>query len=192
MPREITTTWTNQGVAGLTTVMYFNKIHTASAQRTALNTFFTGMNGFLDNGCSWSISTAGRELNDATGVLEGAWSDPTPHVGTGTVTGEANADATQLLYQWRTPAINRGRFVRGRTFIPGVTNGQTVAGNPAGTLITGAAALGVSLCNADVGFGIWSRPVKAIPPDTGHDGLFVLASTCTVWAEYAVLRQRRR
>lgn len=185
MPREILTDWTTPAGGGFVTVMFFDSSVPVATQRTSLQGFYFSLRGVLDTGVSNSIRTAGRELNDSTGGLTGAWSEPTVHTNTGTVAGEPVPDATQMLFRWSTDQIVAGRFLQGRTFIPGLTDGNMTDGNINSAAIPGLVAVGQDLIQDAVGFGVWHRP------SSGTGGVFHEATTCSVWDELAVLRRRR-
>lgn len=185
MVREIVVDWTTYSGAGKASVMYFNEATAVASQRAALSAFFGNVDGGLDNGVSWTIRTAGREMDTATGALTGAWTHTTPYTGTGGVAGEAVADATQVLFQWQTNQIVNGRFLTGRQFVPGLANANIVNGNMSSTIVTTYAGYGATLIAAGVQFGIWHRPVA------GAGGVLWAVEACSVWPELAVLRRRR-
>lgn len=166
-------------------VMFFDLSATIASQRLALSTFLGAVDGSCDNSWSWTIRNTGRELDDASGTLTGAWSTGISYTGVGNNATEPVADATQLLYQWHTGAIVNGRFVRGRTFIPGLTSSIMVNGNVNPGNVTSFETLGTTFVNDSALFGIWHRPIS------GSGGSFHNATSCSVWAELAVLRRRR-
>src|SRR5215217_4878540 len=117
--REITTTWTTPSTRKGTSVMYFDASISATTQRTALGLLWFAVKAAQASTASYVIETTGREMDSGTGVLTGAWTEATAHAGTGTGGSVAVPDATQLILQWLTASILGGRFLRGRTFIPG-------------------------------------------------------------------------
>lgn len=185
MPREILVDWTTDSGTGKVSVFYFNEATSVASQRSALNTFLSGVDGSCANSISWSIRTAGVERNSTTGILESAWVDSTVYSGTGASATEPVPDASQALFRWQTDHVVNGRFLTGRTYIPGwsvanVTNGNITEANRAGV-----EAIGQALITAGVQLGVWHRPVLAA------GGQFWSADVCDVWAEFAVLRRRR-
>jgi len=165
--------------------MMFDIGNSVGSQRSALGTFFGAVDANLNNQVSWSVRKSGRELDDATGTLTGIWGDSPTYVGTGAGTVDSCPDATQVLLQWSTAAIVNGRFVRGRTFIPGLEVSALQLGNLQAAFITNFEAAQATLIAAAVGFGIWHRPVSA-SGGSQHD--VVIGTT---WDELAVLRRRR-
>jgi len=166
--------------------MFFDTTIAVSTQRTSLAGFLFSLNGVLDTGVSWTIRTVGRDLSDRTGALTAAWSNGTVHTDTGDVAGEPVPDATQMLFRWSTDVIVNGRFLQGRTFIPGLTDGNMVNGNISSGALPGLVAVGQDLIDDAVGFGVWHRP------SSGIGGQFEPATTASVWDELAVLRRRRQ
>ena len=185
MPREILVDWTTASGAGKVSVFWFGTTATVGPQRTALATFLGSVDGGLDNGVSWSIRGSGREVDDATGGLTGVWSDAAAHTGTGGVAGEPVPDASMMLIRWHTGIIVAGRFLQGRTFIPGLSDGNMVDGNLGSAQVANMASHGQTLIGSAVQMGVWHRPTG------GSGGVWSVATTCTVWEELAVLRRRR-
>lgn len=185
MPREIVVDWITPSGAGKASVFFFTNGNPIGDQRLALATFLGNIDGSLTVGTTWTVRTTGRELDDATGGLVDAWSDATVRTGTGGVGTEPVADSTQVLYQWHTGDIVNGRFLRGRTFIPGLAASNLDSGNLDPAVASGFAGYGTTLISAGVGLGVWHRP------QGGAGGQFETTNSCTVWTEFAVLRRRR-
>lgn len=185
MPREILIDWTTPSGSDHRSVMMFGQVSTAAEQRTALYAFLSTIKSQLEDSTSFTIETAGRELDDATGALTGVWSEGTSYTGVGVVSGQVVADSTQALMQWRTDHIVGSRFLQGRTFIPGLSASHLSNGNLDSTTITAWQAAGQALIDDAVQFGVWHRPTS------GSGGVFWAADTASVWGELAVLRKRR-
>ena len=185
MPREILVDWVTQNGGGKVSVFWAASAGTVSQQRTALQAFLTAIKTQIHTSATWSIRTDGREVDDQTGALTGQWSETSNKAGAGTAVTSSGADATQALIRWNTGEIIGGRFLQGRTFIPGISKDAIVLGNlSAGAraaLQTGADGL----VTAAQGFGVWHRPVS------GSGGAFRIFSSAGVWEELAVLRRRR-
>lgn len=186
MVREILVDWVTDAGASFRSVMYFDSDMAASDQRDAIGDFLTATNGTRSNHCVWSVENFGRVLDEATGAVTGAWSEPLNIVGTGTVESQAVPDATQIVIRWLTGVVINGRFLAGRQFMPGTALGAINAGN------VGAGTLGVyntagqALADAGVGFSIWHHPVLG----AGGSSQPVLSAQC--WNEFGVLRRRRK
>ena len=164
---------------------------TADDQCDALGDLMETLDSNLVPGTIWRIPSEGRQLDSATGELVSAWTATTFRTGDGGAAGQPVADATQVLLRWQTAAIRRGRFLRGRTYVPGLNNGYTTAGNVSSALgSTWATAIGAFL-DREVGFGVWGRPLPAKGASPAAPGVFALATGGGVWAELAVQRGRR-
>lgn len=183
--REITTEWTMASGTGKLTVMYFGTGAFISAQRTALNAFWTSVKASLDNSVSYNISTTGRELDVATGALTGGWTEATARSGSGSGVTEQVADATQGLIRWQTGIIVGGRFLQGRTFIPGLSIAALSNGNLGGSTISTFQTAANTLISAAVELDVWHRPIA------GSGGSASGVTSAAVPAELAVLRRRR-
>lgn len=186
MPREILVDWVTPAGGGFRSVTYWSETPAVVDQRAALATFLGAVDNFLDSGVTWSIETTGREMTDAEGTLTDIWSETTARGGTGGVAGNAAPDAAQVLLRWNTSQIINGRFLRGRTFIPGLSTASVADGNVAGSTLTSIQTALDAFIATVAGFGVWHRPVA------GGGGDFSLAVTGSVWAEFGMLRRRRQ
>lgn len=185
MPREIVTEWTTPAGGGFRTITFWDNAVAVVEQRQKWQDFLVDVSSVLDNGVSWLVRTSGREMDNATGTLTDEWNEATEQSGSGAGSGEPVADATQVLVRWNTNTIINGRFLRGRTFIPGLQTGLLVGGNLGSASIITVNAACVTLLTDNEGFGVWHRPVG------GAGGSFSYAIAGNVWSELAVLRQRR-
>lgn len=186
MVREITVNWNTNAGGGFVSVFHFIEATSVSTQRSALATMLGSMDAYLQSSVSWSVAQEGRERDTATGALTGAWSDAPLLLGTGAIsTGAPVPDAAQVLIRWGTGNIVDGRFLQGRTFIPGLTNGQTSGGNVNGTVLTAWQTAINTYLAAAVQPAVWHRPKN------GAGGALWAIESGTVWPEFAVLRRRR-
>lgn len=100
--------------------------------------------------------------------------------------GEPLPRATQAMVRWATTGVVNNRAVKGRTFIPAVTEGRSDTGRPNAELVADIDGSAEALiANALTQLVIWSRPAPS-RPGSQHT---VLSSS--VWSEFAVLRSRR-
>lgn len=185
MPREILTEWSTPSGSDHRTVMFFDPVGNVATQRAALKAFYDTIKSQLDNAVTWTIQTAGRELDDTTGTLTGVWSESTVSTGVGVVNGEPVADASQVVMQWRTGTIVNGRFLQGRSFIPGLSSSHLSNGNVSSTVQTAWTTAGQTLMAVASGLQVWHRPVA------GSGGLADDVTSAAVWSELGVLRRRR-
>jgi len=182
--REINTQWVLPG-GNATTVMWFDNATAVATQRTAIHALFTSLKTLQATTTSYTIDTAGREVDEATGQLVNSWSEGSSKTGTGTGGANQLADATQILVQWRTSTIAGSRFVRGRTFLPGISTVQLNNGNVLAAAQTAVVTAGNTFAGSGAGFVIYRRPVS------GSGGLGATVSSATCWSEFAVMRKRR-
>lgn len=125
-----------------------------------LVTFFTAVRAFVPTGAAMTVPSSGDLIDDASGELVGAWSEP----GGALVAGNGNGTWPQGVgarVVWATDGIRNGRRVKGSTFIvpivsssfegaSGLTAGaQSGLGNAANALVTAQAGT----------MRIWSRPL---------------------------------
>lgn len=185
MPREIITDLTTAAGGGRVSVMYFNEASPVADQREDIDTFFSSLAVSLSNTFSYEVRTTGRELDDATGGLTGAWVDSTPYTGVGANVGDVVPDASQLLIRWFTNVIVNGRFLQGRTFVPGLLGSSIDAGNVDPALVAGYTTIAQTMAGSLNGFGVWHRPTL------GAGGSFHPINDGGCWSEVAVLRRRR-
>lgn len=186
MVREILVDWTTVNGGGKTSVMYFLDGTTVADQRAALGTWLASLEGGLHNTTSYFVRQEGRQLNTSTGALEGAWTETTDYSGTGTLTsGQPVPDATQILIRWSTDHVVNGRFLRGRTYIPGTTTTNVAGGNLAATIVSSYTTDSNTFVNAGVQLAIWHRPIN------GVGGVAWAVDSAQCWSEFAVQRRRR-
>lgn len=183
--RQILVDWTTISGSGKVSVFYFTSAVAVATQRAALGTFLGATDAHLDNSCSWTIRTTGVDVDDASGALVDSWADATAQTGTGAGGTEPVADATQILVRWKTPTILGGRFVQGRTYIPGCASSNEVNGNVVTATSSAIAGFANTLIGSGAGLLVWHRPIS------GSGGLGCVPETATVWSEFAVLRRRR-
>jgi len=164
--------------------MYFQHVTedqaAANAAVAAVGAFWGAVDLRISTSVSWATEVDVVKM-DVNGVQELSFA-VTPATGTGAATGDMLPAVTQGLLRWRTGTFINGREVRGRTFIPGLSEAQATLGVMdsacAGTINTAAAAL---IADANSTLIIWSR-------------LLTLSSTVssgTAWNSFAVLRSRR-
>lgn len=190
--RQILVDWTTVNGGGKLSVFYASTAATVEDQREALGTFLNSVRVAQTTDTSYSIRAAGIEVDETDGTLTGDWHSGTPATGTGTNTGEPVPDAAQVLVRWKSSDIVNGRFVQGRTFLPGFSSQAVTDGNLNGPTQSAVQAAALILIESEAAFGIWSRPL--FDPESHalvRAGSFHVASTESVWNELAVLRKRR-
>lgn len=186
MVREILVDWTTASGGGKVSVFHFIEASPVEGQREALSDFLTACNSTLAASTSWSIRQEGRELNTVTGQLTGAWTESTSYGGAGSPGNTSVlADATQVLVRWYTDHVVDGRFLRGRTYLPGIFRNVSEGGNVYPASVSTITASGNVLAASGQQLCIWHRPKN------GAGGVTWAVDTCSVWSEFAVQRRRR-
>jgi hypothetical protein len=137
---------------------------------------------------SGAIAASGRVLEASTGLLAAYTTAPSSAtaVSSGGGSSSFGAGVAGLVVAWGTGTINRSRLVRGKSFLVPIASDQYATD---GTLVAGAinyAQNGAQgLIDADVGFGVWSRP------RSGAGGLLAPVLTRRVHNQAAFLTSRR-
>lgn len=183
--RQIEVIWTPPSGIQTASVLHFWDGVSVSTQRSRLGTFLQVVAATLSDQCTYRIATSGKVLDEATGQMTGIWNDATSYTQQGAIAEEPVADATQVLVQWNTNTIRAGRFVIGRTFIPGLPVTALINGNLAASVQGPLETAAASFAGASSGFGVYSRPRPGTP------GAIVTINSSGVAEELAVLRRRR-
>jgi len=186
MPREILTDWTTPAGGGFVTVTFWDEVPDVADQRAAWADFLTACGTSLVSTAAWTVRQSGRVMDDTTGILTDEWTDATGQLGTGANVGEPVPDSSQILVRWNTAHIVNGRFLRGRTYLPGASIGAVDDGNLLAANVLAISDAAADLIATATGLGVWHRPVNKL------GGEFRIATTAACWAEFAVLRQRRQ
>jgi hypothetical protein len=163
---------------------YFDEIDggaTPQSVITATAAFWTSLRNVIDNSLTMRVEDEVALVNDGSGQVTGI-------VGaTGaTVTGDDAADpapwATQGLIRWRTGLFANGREIRGRTFIPGVTEARSNGGVPDSSYLSNlTSAVNGLLGTTNAALMTWSRKNGDSAPVLSGSG----------WSQFAILRSRR-
>lgn len=182
---EITTSWNIPSGIPTKTYMYFNTENTLNQVRNLLGVFWSAVDGSLSNQIFWSVDPTGKILNEQSGALLGEWSDSPAVAGQGGGTQQPVADATQINLVWNTGAVVNGRFLRGRSYIPGLATGALSNGNLTEANRAAITTAGQALADSVAGLCVWHRPKNGF----GGSTLGVTSAVCR--SELAVLRHRR-
>lgn len=183
--REILVNWTTAAGGGFKTVTYWDDTHAINDQRQGLHDFLVAIRGQLANTVTFFQDQSGRVVDAGTGTLTGVWNDAEAFGNVGNGGAQCVSDATQVVVQWLTGAITNGRFIRGRSFIPGLVTTALSGGNLSPTAFGVFAPAAQALAAADLGLAVWHRPVL------GTGGNFSEVIDANVWTELGVLRRRR-
>lgn len=188
---QVTTVWSGfTGAPGFTN-LYFREsglIQTAVDNAVAaVDAFFGDLEPWEGNDVTWTIDAQVKSFDEATGALQAIYSPssaPAARVGDMNDLGPIPAG---VCIAWGTSGINRGRPVRGRTFI--VPLGYLTwegDGTPAASAMTAIRNAATDMRN-DSGseLVVWSRP------RAGAGGAAFPVTSSNVRDVAAVLRSRR-
>lgn len=183
--REWIIQWTGPGSTPKLSVLYADNSFTAADQAGAINTLLLAYKPYMNVLYSAQTRAAIRLVDSDTGELVGLDTfTPAPPV-TGSSSGQPVADSSQVLLRWATGQIVNGRFVQGRTFLPGLGVGNLNSGNVAPAVVTAMSTAAQAFALSTAGFGVWHRPKD----DALGDHFLLQGGSC--WNEVAVQRGRR-
>lgn len=178
---KVRTVWTGFGGAPGYSNLYFGGSPPAQSCIDAVRDAITILQPGFNSGVTATIDPVVVTIDDFTGNVTGTVTG-TQRVVVGTQSGELLPLATQGLIGFRTGIYATGREIRGRWFIPGMTETANVAaGVPSSSAILTFINAGNSLIGAVPEFVVYSRTKKA-------SASVVSAYSPTKWA---VLRSRR-
>jgi hypothetical protein len=153
----------------------------------AVGAWWGTVDSLIVNDVSWATEGDVALVDEVTGEITG-FESATVQSGTGASASDALPWVVQGLIRWRTAAVVNGRGVRGRNFIPGLSegvndNGVVAAVNKA-TVDAAAATLAGDIDSSMV---IWHRPnEEESTPGSAHTVI-----VGTMWTSFAELRTRR-
>lgn len=152
----------------------------AAAANTAVGAFWESVDDIMDNSVSWATEAQVAHL-DLDGTLTGSFG-VTPVTSTGETSGDALPWTTQALVQLQTGVYVGGRQVRGRLFVPGLTEAASGDGVPSTATRNAINAAAATLAAVDPPrWCVWSRKNTSA----------AAVDTASTWAQWAVLRSRR-
>lgn len=157
----------------------------------AWTTLTTIMNGALIGAIEAEVPI----IEDTTGEIQSVVST-TGGVVDPTSAAEPLPTAAQGLVRLSTNTFVDGRRLRGRVFVPGLTEASQSTGQPNSSTIASLANFGqVIIDDTSVNLVIFRRPraadPDANPPVTARAGTSASVTASTGWGEFAVLRSRR-
>jgi hypothetical protein len=185
--------------------MYFdaNPPFTPEDAHDGVVDFWTTLLNYILTGHTITVDGAVEGVDSITGDVTEV-SSVTPATITCTRTGSAMPPAVQGLVQWRTGVYSDGREIRGRTFLPALTQDLGSNGVPTAAYLTQMAAAVTALLGPTTrDLVIWRRPRKArpqvgskgdpwyLPAQSQRDGTAATVAAGTAWTKFAQLRSRR-
>lgn len=164
--------------------MYFDPGNTGGDEQAAVDSvgeFWAAHNASVRTACVLNTEPEVPTIDPATGEVTAVVTTD-PFTLDFTATGEALPAATQFLHRWTTNNFVGGRRIRGRTFIPGVTEDvNTAQGKPNAGMFTAGTTAANALLSSPAVFCLWSR----------KNGIAALVTGFSMWDQWAVLRSRR-
>lgn len=160
----------------------------------AVDALWTAVQSNIANNITWAVQGEVARLDETNGELTGV-TNGVVNAGVGTSAGDMLPFTTQLLGRQFTSAFVAGRRVRGRIFLPGLTEDANTDGAPIAGMITAWTAAQNALLTAMPNWCVWARPFDgdpdATPPKPPRDGSLHLVSSVATSPTWAVLRSRR-
>jgi hypothetical protein len=178
-----TTTFTGAtGAPWYNQLWFYGSGGSGQSAADAAGVFWGAIDNYMKSTVTWSGAPEIEEVLMETGELTGLIA-VTPHTGTGGSSAEMGPIGTQALIKWRTGVFLGGREVRGRTFVPGLSEDSNDPTGAVGVttrtaLDTAAAAL---ISDASSVFGVYSRTNRAM----------YAAASGTTNTSWSFLRSRR-
>jgi hypothetical protein len=153
----------------------------AEAQVLSIGTFWGAVDALMNNDVDWATEAEVERVNVATGDVEAVFVT-TPQTGTGALVTELLPLVAQAVVRWRTGVFVGGREIRGRTFIPGLTEAANTGGSvtPANAATIQAAAQAM-IDDVTWEMVVWSRTHAQAPE----------VATASVWSQFSYLGSRR-
>ena len=151
---------------------------------TAVHNFWNAIKSYISDQVAFQVQTDVPVINIDNGEIQSIADGGSPDQVTGTDEGDPLPYQTQLVGRLRTGVYISGRELRGRIFIPGIGEGNSVLGAPSGAVIdTVNDALTPAFVPSLSAEGVvYSR--------THHVAAPVSLATCAT--TFAVLRSRRQ
>lgn len=179
---RIVTTLTGIPGAPYYSTWHFNEAAlTAQDAADATVAWWTAVDNLFANDLTWVVPTTVDIVDPVLGETTGVTS-VTGGTGTGADSTSYLPQINQVVVRIRTGVFVGGREVRGRIFVPGLTEAASQDGILDATwLSTFNAANAALLADADSSIGVYSR---------AHN-VFHVASAMSVWTQFAALRSRR-
>lgn len=180
---RVRTNFTGLTGAPYLTTHYFGGTNESDATSAvvAVAAFYEACKVRINSNLTWAVSGEVASIDEVTGDLVDVFSVG-DSLNTGTDSNDGLPFTSQGLIRWGTSNIVSGRRLRGRTFMPGPTEGYNTAGRPTATYgSTVGPAAAALIADADTTLLVWSKTHGVAHEVTGY----------SVWNQWAELRSRR-
>lgn len=179
---KVRTLWTGGNGGNLVSTMFFEESGGTAAQaNAAVGAFWNALKSSIVDDLTFATDSSVYLIDEATGQPTGL-NAVTPVTAACTQSGDPLPFMSQAVCQWRTGVFIAGREIRGRTFIPGMSETNSTNGRPVAGLVTAVnAAAAALIADANSIFGVYSL----------QNFNFQEAVLGSCWSEFGVLRSRR-
>lgn len=99
----------------------------AQSAVNAVGAFWGTVDNLMTSGVTWRTDATVFDVDPATGQVTAAYST-TPQTGAGAIGGDAVPNMAQALIHWRTGVYVAGKEIRGKTYVPCLTEAANSAG----------------------------------------------------------------
>lgn len=188
---RVTAEWSGfSGAPGYTNFYFdaFGPGDEADLEVARVRAFFGAFASFLPTGVNINVQREVAVLDEATGGLLGYGMATTTPTQVGGSAAGSYSMASGAVVTWNTDSLNRGRRIRGRTFlVPLAVGAYDTAGTLSSGFITAAGTAATNLIGDGTGpqLVIWSRPRG------GTGGVAGPVTSYRVADRVSVLRSRR-
>lgn len=161
--------------------LYFDQGGGTGVQaHVAARAFWQNIDDVMHSSVTYQVLAEIELVDNTTGQVEGIETTDV-YNGTGQLSTDPLPPTVQGLVRWRTGVYDNGREIRGRTFLPGMCEGNSTDGAPtSGTVGVFNTAAGNLVADANSELVVWSRK-----------GLFAPVVSGQAWVKWASLRSRR-
>ena len=160
---RVNVAWTGPAVrgGGLTQLFFGSGSVDAQACVDAVGDFLNTVKAHWNSSNVATIDPIVTNIDELTGDLEGIVSTSPPGPFTGTDSGDPIPPSSQGLVRWFTGQVANNHLIRGRTFMPAITENDSTLGKPTTGYITAVeAAADALIADADSELVVWHRPTS--------------------------------
>lgn len=171
-----------QGTPWVNTLYFAGDTQTiADAAVADVGAFWGAVDALMNTGVTWATESEVEVVDEVTGNVT-AVLVTTPQTGAGATVTELLPRIAQAVVRMRTGTFIGGREVRGRIFVPGLTELANTTGQvTAATLTTIQTAAQALMDSVNQQWVVWSRT----------HGVARLISSVSVWSQFSYLGSRR-
>lgn len=133
---------------------------------SAFKTMLTTVQGAFPTSLQWTFPPAGVTIDEASGHVNGSWTDATPVTPLAGISAVTWANGVGIRIKWTTAFVFEGNHVVGSTFmVPVITSNYEGAGNIVDSAITLFQGAATTLATASL-LRVYCRPRPGINGDS--------------------------